>query len=72
MTTASRITNQHGRPFDDLDIIKLRCGARDASPAGCSYAVESADGRPMLGFVADPPTPVTRLTARHWRGRVEA
>ena len=44
--------NIHGKPFDDLDSVKLRHQAKslDSVKSGESYTVLSMSGKPLVGF----------------------
>ena len=46
------LTDNHGRPLDDLDIARFRASVVAQVGVSRSYSVESSDGAPICGFVA--------------------
>lgn len=64
----SNVRNRYGRPFDELDAVKLRlcvlghlCGHR------VSWSLESEDGVAMMGEVLHQGSEPQRFTAVDWR-----
>jgi hypothetical protein len=58
--------NIHGKPFDELDAIKLRVQAAQYIDTHESYAVLSKSGRPLVGFISNAGTPTKVFTNFNW------
>lgn len=60
--------DRYGRPFDDLDAMRLHLMARDQVPQGEGYSIVSEDGIPMAGFVPiDFSKPSHHAVAAGWK-----
>lgn len=49
--------NRHGKPLDDLDILKMQVAMASLVGAHQPYAIESRSGEPICGFWTGAPTP---------------
>lgn len=47
------IQDSHGRPLDDLDILRMRVSARDLVGDGNGYSITTPSGHPICGYVPD-------------------
>ena len=64
------VKNQHGKPFNDLDAVKLRVNlsAQGLVNASDSYTIYSEHGKPLTGFVAYEPQSEKSFIAVGWIG----
>lgn len=58
--------NIHGKPFDELDSVKLRVQASSYVGKNESYSVVSKSGVPLVGFKSNTGEPSKVLTNMNW------
>lgn len=62
------VKNKYGKPFDDLDAVKLRVNLYDSGlvSENDTYTIYSECGKPLTGFVANNPQAIKNFMAVGW------